>query len=342
MTHILPPQRQRFEIALDVLKGCTYSCSGCMVDRELYAAADVAKDVLQLTRDMESDGFFAFDLTIGATDFGSAQNVHQIANDPVIGELARRFQTLSITCPMLEKSPEYYERMAENLLSLTQGECFVRIVMPIGPNYMNNVTLMTALQTRLAYLNDLLSGKLHEITFILNMTEELIDKHSFEDVKSIYNWPDFGIMTDMVLNIPHGRQFDIGPKYGPVVQRVSRWMSEFYTWMDADRVVQQDPDLDGITGTHINIGVIGDKAYIIPYLKDEFNVFSKGFSVPKLTYSSVLDTIMRMKRSEDHEWTQIPLDVCDTCEEAVFCREKGIHHIMDELNMTQCPVKYDG
>lgn len=327
------------EVALDVLKGCTYSCEGCMVDRDLYATADVVQDVSDMVNEFVDNGFFLFDITIGATDFGSASNIDEVCDNPVVGTLVRKFQTLSITCPMLEKSEEYYVRFADNLLKLTHGETFIRIVMPIGVNYMRNITLMSAIQRRINILQMLLEGALHEVTFILNVTEDLIRKYTYEELRGIYNWPELNMMTDMVLNIPHGRQHDIGtnPKYGGEVAAISRMMSDFYTWMDADDIVQQDPDLDGVTGTHINLGVIGNKIYMIPYLKDEFNIFSEGFAIEKPTYAAAMEKIMEIKDPSRRKL----LDMCVECEESPFCTEKGIHKVMEELDITICPVKHN-
>ena len=337
--YIRPHQRQRLEIALDVLKGCTYSCEGCMVDRDLYATTDVVDGVNTMVDGFIAFGHYPFDITIGATDFGSAVNVDQIANDPKIGELVRKFQTLTVTCPMLEKSPEYYERLANNLLRLSHGETFIRIVMPIGLNYMGNITLMSALKTRLDYLQTMLSGKLHEITFVLNVTNELIRKNDFKSFVGIYEWPDMDIVTDMVLNIPHGRQHDIStnPKYANEITDVSRFMSELYEWMDSDDVKQQDPDFDGFTGTHINLGIISDKIYVVPYLKDEFNLFSPGLVVDELTYESVMSKVSEI-RDDDQS---VPLSVCRTCPEAPYCIEKGIFTIIKELDMVTCPVNHN-
>lgn len=338
MEYKFPNQRQRLEIALDVLKGCTYSCEGCMVDRDLYASQDIVGDVTTMVDGFIDHGHFPFDITIGATDFGSAVNVHEIAHDPRIGALVRKFQTLTVTCPMLDKTIEYYEQLAKNLLALSQGETFVRIVMPIGLNHMRNITLMSALRNRLDYLQELLGGTLHEITFILNVTDDLIQGKSFRDLVGIYDWPDMGLVTDMVLNIPHGRQADIAvnPKYAKEISDLSRFMSRFYEWMDADNVIQQDPDFDGVTGTHINLGIISDKVYVVPYLKDEFNLFTPGMVVHSPTYETVMQQVSEIRDGNQ----SAPLDVCGGCSEAPYCIEKGIFTIIKELGMVTCPVNH--
>lgn len=337
--HILPPQRQRLEIAMDVLKGCAYSCMGCMVDKELHASESLVPDVTLLADEFIDNGFFPFDFTVGATDLGTALNRDSVCNNVGLQMLVRKFQTLSFTCAMLDKKPEYYINLANNVRKLTNDECFVRFIVPISDKYADNLILMDNIRKRVEFMNELLVGMVHEVTFIINVTAEFMDRISHEQLAKIYNWPDFNMMTDIVYNIPYGRASDISTniKYREDVPHTSRALAAYYEWLDGDTEHLMDPDLDGITGTHVNIGVLGDNYYVIPYLKDEFNIFTERFRVKEPTFDSVMEKVIEMKDPDN--FVKIP--ECDSCEHTGFCTEKGIHMIMEDLNIDRCPVRHD-
>lgn len=337
--HILPPQRQRFEVAMDLLKGCEWSCMGCMVDKELHATNDMVGPVTKLCDEFIDNGFFPFDFTVGATDLGSAQNRHQVCDDPALGALVRKFQTLSFTCAMLDKSDRYYEELAANALKLTKGETFIRFIVPVSDKYVGHTKLLTALGKRVRYIQSLLHGTLHEVTFIINVTKEFMERVPYNKLKGLYDIADYfpdDIMTDIVYNIPYGRMVDIGdnPEYTLHVPATSSLLAQYYEWLDGDIEEQQDPDLDGITGTHINIGVIGENYYVIPYLKDEFNIFTERFQVKEPTFDGVMEKIIEMKTPNPEKW----LPQCHGCDQQGFCTEKGIHMVIEALNIKSCPV----
>lgn len=339
MINEVPHQRQRVELAMDLLKGCPYSCTGCMVEKEVHATTDVISNISKMMDGFAESGYYLFDITIGATDFGSAGNVEEIVNNEELSDLVRKFRILKVTCPMLDKSDEYYKRLAENLLKLSKNQNYISIVIPVGVGHMANITMMENIRRRVAYLQTLLDGKMDEIAFVLNITEELFDKYDFDKIVDTFDMPDIGVFSDMIMNIPHGRRPDIAtnPKYGKVIGGLSRKLSEFYEWMDSDVEMQQDSDLDGFTGTQINVHVIDDAVYIVPYLKDEFTIFSDGFKLRAPTFEAAMERVAEIRDPSNRKF----LPECEGCPEIAYCTEKGIHKLIEELGMETCPVKHD-
>ena len=80
--------RQRLEITLDIFRGCSHACSGCMIDKAMGGDVNDIPELHALIREMVDVGYVAFDLGIGPTDFMSSENVDEVLEHPEVRDMA--------------------------------------------------------------------------------------------------------------------------------------------------------------------------------------------------------------------------------------------------------------
>ncbi len=193
---------QTFNLGLEVLKGCGYSCSGCTVDKN-FADFDVPEDdaraILGLLADLKAQDWRMLELKIGPTDITSSDNGFAVLQHPVIKEIASYYKVLTLNAAMLHDRnlPE----LAELVDELMPGK-YVNIGTPFTLKNVANEKYMAMMKERLAYFQSLLKkASFTRLYATINIEEENLKQFNPESFSLIRNY-DFGSGIDKVIEFP--------------------------------------------------------------------------------------------------------------------------------------------
>jgi len=193
---------QTFNLGLEVLKGCGYSCSGCTVDKnfaEFDVPADDAKALLGLLEDLKQNDWRMLELKIGPTDITSSDNGFAVLRHPVIKQIASYYKVLTLNAAMLHDRnlPE----LAALCDELMPGK-YVNIGTPFTLKNVANEKFMGMMKERLAYFQSLLKkASFTRLYATVNIEEENLSQFNDESFSRLRNY-DFGSGIDKVIEFP--------------------------------------------------------------------------------------------------------------------------------------------
>lgn len=151
-----------FNMTLDILEGCKYSCMDCSVDRDLVIRDIPDEDVEQLTQlayDMRTTyGAEMFEFAVGPTDFITSRNGMEIFDHPLLQGLLPQFDSVAIALSML--SDNGLVDLGEVLSTHAVGKK-IRVAIPMAIKNAYNQKFLSAIRRRI----QLLGSKMTECEF---------------------------------------------------------------------------------------------------------------------------------------------------------------------------------
>lgn len=193
---------QTFNLNLEVLKGCGFSCTGCTIEKNL-APLDISdedvKDLLSLLEELKQNDFRMLELKIGPTDLTSADNGFAVLEHPAIRKIADYYRVITVNMAMLNDN--YLVEIAERLDVLAAGK-YVNLGIPITLKNACNEKWMGILRKRLVYFRSLLKqAKFTRVYVTVNVEEENLAQFndlSFSKLRDM----DLGEGFDKVIEFP--------------------------------------------------------------------------------------------------------------------------------------------
>jgi len=328
--------RQRLEIALDILKGCGHSCSGCMIDKELGGSAEDIPQLYALIQEMVADGgYVAFDLGVGPTDYMSSDNTSVLMDNPTFRTMAQMFDQVTFNAAFLEKDLDKYAKMCEEIDEACPNKA-IRFLMPAAPDFFKTDKFGTMIASKLQYVKDTFKkAYLNEAGFVVNCTSDTVSENFDELMKNGFA-VEFPTEKDDILNIPYGRLPYKDIMVGQNIRRMSHRISQFYSALCGVDERRRNPDLCYHTGTMVNLWYTGGKLYWVPFLKDDCPFLEEEFVIPKPWNMENVLSVRQKAMNEAIEYLE-GTD-CMTCVYMSSCTEKGIINIMKRLAIKDCMV----
>lgn len=330
--------RQRLEITLDIFRGCSHACSGCMIDKAMGGDVNDIPELHALIREMVDVGYVAFDLGIGPTDFMSSENVDEVLEHPEVRDMAQLFHQVTFNAAFLDKNMDNYGVMCDKIDDAVPGKP-IRFLIPAAPDFFKTEKFGTMIQKKLEFIKEKLSvAYLNEAGFVVNCTRETVSEDFDVNMKAGFE-VEFPVDKDDILNIPYGRAKTIDIMTGQSVRAISHRISQFYSTLTGEDERRRNPDLHYDTGTMVNLLYTGGKLYWVPFLKDDYAFLNDAFSVPR---PWTMDNLLKA-RSEAlvSSLEHIEDTPCAICPHLSSCAEKGITTIMQRLNLKDCLVGLD-
>lgn len=336
MSKPIVQHRQRLEIALDILRGCGHSCSGCMIDKELGGDAEDIPQLYELIKEMVQDGgYVAFDLGVGPTDYMSSDNTYAVMQSPTFREMAQMFDQVTFNAAFLEKDMVKYKAMCEEIDDACPKKA-IRFLMPAAPDFFKTDKFGDMIANKLQYVKDnLKQAYLNEAGFVVNCTADTVGE-DFDDLMKNGFAIDFPIEKDDILNIPYGRLQHKDILTGQHIKRMSHRISQFYSTLPGVDERRRNPDLCYHTGTMVNLWYTGGKLYWVPFLKDDCPFLEEEFVIPKPWN---MENVLAVRQKAMDEAVQyLEGTPCMSCAYMSSCTEKGIINIMKRLSIKDCMV----
>ena len=330
------PHAQRFELTLDLFKGCRHSCSGCMVDKVIGSSLNNLPEILSLVDELIVSGFVPYDVSIGPTDISSSANVLEVTGNVTLRDIIARFNAFTVNAAFLEKKDQPYIDLAAIIDDVAGPNKPVRILIPAAPAYFKSAKFGKHISNRLDIVAaNLKVSKLEEAGFVINCTTETLYE-GFESQLTQGLDLTFNVEKDDILNISYGRSNNKDILLSNKVLNVSREIFKFYQNLDSDEVRHTAPDLCYQTGLLLNLLYVGDRLYWMPFLKDETAFIDQAFEISKpWTMANVLAA---RDRSISSSIDYVKDLKCSDCEMLGSCSGKGVTTLMSALSITECLV----
>lgn len=135
----------QFELVLDILEGCRWSCSGCTV-KELGAGAADLSNALEFIGQLPPN-YILNHLELGPTDVTVAKNARSVLSSPIFRELAGLFETVFLTASLLDNT--LVDPLIE-IIGTMSGK--VSLFVPIEFKHLNNLHYVNLVDSRLNYV----------------------------------------------------------------------------------------------------------------------------------------------------------------------------------------------
>lgn len=193
---------QTFNLGLEVLKGCGYSCAGCTVEKN-FAPFDMSDedtaDLEALLVDLKANDFRLLELKLGPTDITSADNGFQVLRHPSFRKIAAHFKVLTINMAMLHD--RHLEEVAELMDELMPGK-FVNVGTPITLKNICNDKYVAMLKDRLMRFKGMMKkAEFSRLYATINIEESNLAQFNDEAFKKI-RFMDFGEGIHKVIEFP--------------------------------------------------------------------------------------------------------------------------------------------
>lgn len=193
---------QTFNLGLEVLTGCAFSCLGCTIEknRAPFEMDEVdSKAILDLLVDLKEQDFRLLELKIGPTDITSSDNGMAVLQHPTIKEIAKMYRVITINMSMLNDTG--LVELAEALDELAPGK-YVNVGIPFTLKNVCNSKYMNMIKVRVAYFRSLLKrAKFTRIYATLNVEENNLEQFTDEAYTRLRDF-DFGDGFDKVIEFP--------------------------------------------------------------------------------------------------------------------------------------------
>ncbi|MNZ38863.1 hypothetical protein D3C78_563470 [compost metagenome] len=193
---------QTFNLGLEVLKGCGYSCAGCTVEKN-FAPFDMSEedtnDLLALLADLKSKDFRLLELKLGPTDITSADNGFQVLRHPSFRKIAEQFKVLTINMAMLHD--RNLEEIAALVDEIMPGK-FVNVGTPLTLKNACNDKYIEILKDRLARFQGMLKkAEFSRLYVTVNVEAGNLAQFTKEAFHKL-RFMDFGSGIEKVIEFP--------------------------------------------------------------------------------------------------------------------------------------------
>lgn len=193
---------QTFNLGLEVLKGCGYSCPGCTVEKN-FAPFDMSEqdtnDLIFLLEDLRANGFRLLELKLGPTDITSADNGFQVLNHPSFRKIASYFKVLTINMAMLHD--RHLEEVAALMDEIMPGK-LVNVGTPVTLKNILNDKYVDMLRDRFARFRGMMNkAEFSRIYATINIEQGNLSQFT-EEAFTKMRFLDFGEGFHKVIEFP--------------------------------------------------------------------------------------------------------------------------------------------
>lgn len=326
-------------LALEVLIGCDFNCTGCSVntsgvvpfnDEDLKSLSNIVQEV------RDNDWEMSW-MEIAPTDIMSAVNRKEVLENPTIREMVSGFKSIVFNSSFLSPKPESYVELAKDLEAFMPG-LNAEFLVPVELKHYRNVGYFEKLRNHIAWLEEHLETvSIGSVTAIVNMTEEMIDK---------------GVASHQVLHeTRHIKLHEHNDTTTFVFHYGRRDLREKENRAEFLRTIKKQNDLFAkhfnqgyefkideqgiIVGADYHLAYRNGELYMAPFINSPIALFHDDFkfdkpwslqSIVDRDVETYLDSLGKAMSSPD----------CQGCKWIKKCAMRGVHRMMDLLETDEC------
>ncbi len=335
-----PDASMDFNLALDVLYGCKWSCDGCHVskegqsDKELFAGDD--KKIISLLDDFIANGFNPKILILNATDIFTASNTIAIMETENFRRILKRFERLGFNSTFLQPADDVLA--AINTLSADK-EIEFKIVVE-ARQFMNDKYLTRVRDGVLKAQKAIKCTK-----FVIHPQFNLFDyrETKFEEILR-----DYQMLNDRAFDF-FGQGIDYVLSFSRSEEVSREHILEMITWikdMFNEHVNQDNAAIIHFDAAHLQD--FGEKIYTYrngnfyyaPKIHDEYVAFDEEMIIPVNEWTAE-EFIRHENDLIVSQYANLHNKPCINCHYAPTCTSRGIPFFMDFMDTTECIMPKD-
>lgn len=323
---------QAFNLTLEILKGCGFSCQDCAIDKTLTSDFIHPGDddrLLALVDAMRDRGFRLHEFTLGPTDIISSKTGMGILDRSLIKALAARYDSLTVSLALLFDTN--LVPFAQKVDKLMAGKKF-RLIVPATLKNIRNEKFTNMLRERIGIIRD----NLHETEFKLlylgiNLTNATAEDFHLETNRLAHEL-DLGVPKLVEYNFPHSR---LGLEEIMIRQKFLREFRLFTDGMKECNDTQYNRYLIPTVSDSLEFAYHKGELYYVPVLMEKFPMFIDPFKFPRPWDA---DELISFKEQMYYKHLEVYADHPD-CGECCFfdnCARGDTQLIMDTLRLDTC------
>lgn len=323
---------QSFNLSLEILKGCGYSCPGCTVEKN-FAPVEIpdvdTQEILTLVEQLQANDFRLLEFQVGPTDIISSDNGHAALCHPLVVGLSKYYKALNINLAMLHTTG--LVELAKLLDDLMPGKK-LSVTIPMTLGNLTNPKYMAVLKNNIAYFRDLLKKvDFNRVYANFNVVTENLKDLTVENYELAHTM-DLGVYVVVEFPFAHSRQ---GLDNLLILDRFRRDLFQFTEFAKTRVNTQtfrslQPAVLEGFGFTYRAGGL-----YSTPVLVENLPIFHPDF---ELTKPWTADSVLSYKEHRYYdnlvEFSEHP--ECGDCCFLDHCARGDVHRIMKLAGRDDC------
>lgn len=326
-------------LALEVLIGCDFNCTGCSVNTDgivpfneddLHALSGIVQEV------RDNDWEMSW-MEIAPTDIMTAVNRKDVMENPIIREMVSGFKSIVFNSSFLSPKPETYIELAKDMEAFMPG-LNAEFLVPVELKHYRNVGYFEKLRNHIKWLEEHLETiSIGSVTAIVNMTEEMIDNevanhtvlHETRHIKLHEN-------SDTTTFVFHyGRQDLTVKENRDEFLRTIRKQNDLFAKHVNDGYDFKIDEQGVVVGADYHLAYRNGELYMAPFINSPIALFHDQFRFDKpWTLDSIIEAdVMTYLESLDQA-THSP--DCHDCKWIKKCAMRGVHRVQKLLDTDRC------
>jgi len=323
---------EAFNIQLEILKDCGYSCQDCAIDKSKtsdYMRVGDDDLLIRAVDEFKDHGFRLHEFTLGPTDIISSKSGLGIFDRYVVQELTQRYDSLTVSLALL--FDRQLVELARTVDRVMRGKKF-RLIVPLTIRNAHNEKFLNLIRQRIKVIKDnLFETDFYMVYIGINMVNASAEAFNFDNNKLVHDL-DVGVHQTVEYNFPHSRM--------GLEQHRAAFLNDLQAFINGlHETVDRDANYNRFLVPNIKDSIEtiyyqGD-LYYVPSLIEKFPLFEPTF---KLARPYSMSSILQFKYDL---YTENLLEYSDKqpCSDCCFvdeCARGDIHVIMRKLNHNQC------
>lgn len=330
----IEPKDLAFNITLEVLEGCGYSCQDCAIDKT--ALTDVIspvneKNLIAVADDFKERGYRLHELTIGPTDIISSASGIASLETSLVTSLAQRYDSLTVSLALIfDRGLVEFGQVVNRLMA---GKKF-RLIVPCTLKNAGNLKFLQLVRERIGIIKEQLTDVEFKLVYIaINVVNESASKFSLETNRVAHNI-DLGVPKLLEYVFPHGRKgFDNLLNVSEFRKDLGLYIEGLHNCVDTDMYRFIIPT----TSDSLEVTLRNNQLYYTPVLMEKLPFFN-DYLTYKEPWSA--DDIIGIKESQYYDnlikYSEHP--ECGSCCFLDNCARGDTHLIMNQLSIDKCPI----
>lgn len=323
---------QSFNLSLEILKGCGYSCPGCTVEKN-FAPVEIpdadTQEILTLVEQLQANDFRLLEFKVGPTDIISSDNGFAALSHPLVVGLSKSYKALNINLALLHT--DGLVELAAKLDELMPGK-LLSVTIPMTLGNITNPKYMALLKNHIAYFRTLLKRvNFNRVYANFNIGPDNLKDLTIERYELAHEM-DLGLKVVVEFPFAHSRQ---GFDNLLVMDRFRRDLFEFTEFAKARVNTRsfrplQPAILEGFEFTY-RAGAL----YSTPVVVENLPIFHTDFELPK---PWTVDSVLTYK---EHRYYDNLVEFSDhpTCGDCCFldhCARGDVQRVMKLVGRDDC------
>lgn len=327
MSEMIP--NRGFNITLEILQGCKYSCAGCMVDKDFDPGPfdTDGPDLLALVDEMQAGGYELTEFTVGPVDVIASKVGVAILDHPLVRGLARRYQGMVMPLALLQETG--LKELCGKLNDLLKGK-HLKIATPFPVNSIHNTKHIDLIRDRVKFIIEHTPDVKFELLYLtVNMVDGAADHLDVQADREIHAL-DFGVRKLVEYVFPHARR-----GFGDILNRQA-FLRAFGSFCETIRENRSryliKPLNDSLEFTYR-----AGELYYTPTLIEKFPLFADRYVLSRPWSRQGAEGLEEGLYIQ--ELTQrIEHPECGDCMHIDRCARGDIHLIMSHLRHEECLI----